>query len=65
MVHKYSKRFEDFKEAMEGEGWAINDYKDMISRAKTEKEKEVLTHIMKEEQEHLDELMGMMKCEAG
>jgi rubrerythrin len=34
----------------------------MISNAKSEKEKRVLTHIMKEEQEHLSELMSLMKC---
>jgi rubrerythrin len=61
MVHKL-KKYNDYKEAIEGEGWAIGDYKDMISNAKSEKEKRVLTHIMKEEQEHLSELMSLMKC---
>ena len=59
MVHKLEKS--DYKQAMEGEGWAIVDYQDMITRA-TGKEKETLTHIMNEEKEHLDELMKLIKC---
>ena len=55
MVHKYQQQ-------IEGEGWAINDYKDAIAKAKTEKERKVLTHIMKEEEEHLEELMELDKC---
>jgi rubrerythrin len=62
MVHKI-KRSQDYLEAIEGEGWAIVDYQNMISNAKTEKERKVLTHIMNEEQEHLKELMGLLKCE--
>lgn len=63
MVHKMKNaRLEDYKEAIEGEGWAINDYTAMISNVKTEKEKEVLTHIRDEEKEHLNELMELMKC---
>ena len=62
MVHK-TKRLDDFKEAVEGEGWAINDYKDMIAKAKSRHEKKVLTHIMNEEQEHLGELFKLMSCE--
>lgn len=52
----------DYKEALEGEGWAITDYKDMVSKAETKKEKNVLTHIMNEEKEHLNELMELMEC---
>ncbi len=52
----------DYKEAMEGEGWAIGDYKDMVARAKTENEKKTLSHILKEEEQHLDELMNLTKC---
>lgn len=59
MVHKISN---EYREAIEGEGWAIVDYTDMISKAKTKKEKEVLTHIRDEEKEHLDELLKLMRC---
>ena len=54
--------YEDFKEAAAGEGWAINDYAGMIAEADTDKERKVLTHIRKEEEEHLDELVGLMEC---
>jgi hypothetical protein len=52
--------YEDYKEAVEGEGWAIGDYKDMLSKARSDEEKEVLGHILKEEQEHLNELQSLM-----
>jgi hypothetical protein len=52
----------DFKEALEGEGWAIGDYKDMISKTDSPNEQETLKHIMKEEQEHQDELINLMQC---
>ena len=55
--------FEDFKEAIEGEGWAINDYANMIAKSETDDERKILTHIRGEEQEHLEELMKLMKCE--
>jgi rubrerythrin len=61
MVHKI-KNAEDYKEALSGEGWAINDYKDMISKVKTKKEKRILTHIMNEEVEHQKELIKLMSC---
>jgi rubrerythrin len=54
----------DYKEAIEGEGWAIVDYTDFISKAKSEKEKKALTHIRDEEKEHLNELMELMRCKA-
>jgi len=53
--------YEDYKDAILGEGWADGDYKDMVSKADTPEEKAVLTHIMEEEQEHTDELLGLMK----
>lgn len=64
---KDSLEYDDYKEAIEGEGWAIADYADMISRAETDKEKEVLTHIRNEEKEHLDELIGLLnlRCNCG
>lgn len=49
----------DLTSAIEGEGWAINDYKDKITRAKTLKEKRVLTHIMNEEKSHLGMLLRL------
>jgi hypothetical protein len=54
--------YADFKEAVEGEGWAIGDYAAMISEADTEKERWMLTHIRNEENEHLDELVELMEC---
>ena len=54
--------YDDYKEALEGEGWAIGDYKDMISKADTEHERKVLTHIHDEEEEHVDELTDLMGC---
>jgi len=52
----------DFKEALEGEGWAIGDYKDMISKSDSLVEQQQLKHILKEEQEHQDELIDLMQC---
>jgi hypothetical protein len=52
--------YHDYKQALQGEGWAIGDYTDMISKADTPKERRKLTHIMKEEQEHVDELIDLM-----
>jgi hypothetical protein len=49
----------DYKEAIEGEGWATGDYKDMISKAGTSEEMVTLSHIEKEEEEHLDEVMAL------
>jgi hypothetical protein len=57
MVHKL-----DLKPALEGEGWAIQDYTERISRATTEHEREVLTHIRDEEKQHAVELLELMKC---
>ena len=54
--------YDDYKEALAGEGWAINDYKDMIIKSDDEKEKKMLNHIMVEEEEHMDELLGLMEC---
>jgi gamma-glutamylcyclotransferase (GGCT)/AIG2-like uncharacterized protein YtfP len=54
--------YHDYKEAIEGEGWAIGDYAAMIAEADTEKERWMLNHIRKEEQEHLDELVELMEC---
>jgi hypothetical protein len=51
---------EEYLEAVAGEGWAINDYKDMVSKSDDPKEKKLLEHIMKEEEEHLMELQAMM-----
>jgi len=51
--------YHDYKEAIEGEGWAIGDYADMIVKADTTTERETLLHIRKEEQEHFDELMDL------
>jgi hypothetical protein len=53
--------YKDYKEAVEGEGWAIGDYKDMISKSDTDEEREALTHIKEEEEEHLDELHDLME----
>jgi rubrerythrin len=55
--------YSDYTEALEGEGWAIGDYKDMISKADKPYEIEKIRHIMKEEQEHQDELLGLMNKE--
>jgi|GEM_PF-5930232 len=54
--------YEDYKEAVEGEGWAIGDYADMISKADSNKEKRILRHIRDEEREHMDELIELMGC---
>jgi rubrerythrin len=51
----------DYTEALEGEGWAIGDYKDMISKSDSLTEQKTLKHILKEEQEHQDELLGLMR----
>lgn len=56
------KKVYNYKEQIEGEGWAINDYKGKIAEAKTENEKKVLTHIMNEEKEHLSELLELENC---
>jgi len=53
--------YKDYKEAIEGEGWAIGDYKDLLARAETPEEKKVIKHILKEEEEHLDELWVLVK----
>jgi rubrerythrin len=52
----------DFKEALAGEGWAINDYTDLIAKVNTEHEKKVLTEIRDEEKQHQSELLGLAKC---
>lgn len=66
MTHTRAKKrpsiYKDYKEAIEGEGWAIVDYTDMISKAKTKKERDTLIHIRDEEKEHLKELMDLLKC---
>jgi rubrerythrin len=62
-MHKQSN-YNDYKEAIEGEGWAIMDYTYIISKAKSEKEKKDLTHIRDEEKQHLGELMELMECKA-
>ena len=61
MVHKASIK-DDFNEALAGEGWAINDYTDLIAKAKTENEKKVLTEIRDEEKQHQSELLELAKC---
>lgn len=61
MVHK-NKRERDFREALEGEGWAIVDYTDMIVNAKNSEERRVLTHIRDDEKEHQTELLKLMRC---
>jgi rubrerythrin len=53
----------ELKEAIEGEGWAIGDYKDFISKTKNEKVRNILDHILKEEQEHLKELLELKEVE--
>jgi rubrerythrin len=52
--------YQDYKEALQGEGWAIGDYTDMIAKSDKPAERKMLTHIMKEEQEHMDELIRLM-----
>lgn len=56
-----SLSYDDYKEAIEGEGWAIGDYAGMISDADTNSEKKVLKHIRDEEKEHLDELQDLLR----
>jgi hypothetical protein len=53
--------YDDYKEAIEGEGWAIGDYLDMLGKADTPEERTTIRHIRKEEQEHLDELIDLME----
>lgn len=62
MVHKVSQ---DFKDALAGEGWAIQDYTELIADAKTEKAKKVLTEIRDEERHHQVELLDLAKCGSG
>ena len=52
--------YNDYKEALEGEGWAQGDYKGMIAKADTKKEKKVLREIHDEESHHEDELLELM-----
>ncbi len=52
---------QDLKAAIEGEGWAINDYGEKMARA-TDQQRAVLVHIQTEEKEHLEMLMGLMAC---
>lgn len=61
MVHKTNIK-DDFNEALAGEGWAINDYTDLIAKVKTEHEKKVLTEIRDEEKQHQSELLELAKC---
>jgi rubrerythrin len=49
----------DYKEAVEGEGWAIGDYKDLLKKAETQEEKDTIEHIVKDEQEHLGLLLKL------
>jgi DNA-directed RNA polymerase subunit M/transcription elongation factor TFIIS len=53
----------DWKEAIAGEGWAINDYTMMMEQA-TPEEKELLAHIAGEEKEHLDEIIEHLQKNA-
>lgn len=70
MVHKSSqcrderakRASADFEEALAGEGWAINDYTDLIAKVKTEHEKKVLTEIRDEEKQHQSDLLGLARC---
>jgi rubrerythrin len=64
MVHKASLK-NDFDEALAGEGWAINDYTDLIAKVKTEHEKKVLTEIRDEEKQHQSELLELARCKVG
>jgi rubrerythrin len=59
MTHKISK---DFKEALAGEGWAINDYTDLISREKDPSVRAKLTEIRDEEKKHQSELLELSLC---
>lgn len=54
--------YKDFKEAIEGEGWAIGDYAGMIAESDDEGQRKMLTHIRDEEKEHLDELVTLLEC---
>jgi rubrerythrin len=59
MTHKISK---DFKEALAGEGWAINDYTDLIAREKDPSVRAKLTEIRDEEKKHQSELLEISAC---
>lgn len=61
MTHKVELK-KEFDEALAGEGWAINDYTDLIARAQTPEEVRVLTHIRDEEKQHQKELLELMRC---
>lgn len=50
----------DYKQALQGEGWAIGDYTNMIAKSDKADEKKMLTHIKEEEQEHMDMLILLM-----
>lgn len=52
--------YDDYREALAGEGWAQGDYKGMLAKADTPMEQNLLRHIIKEEDEHQDELLTVM-----
>lgn len=59
MTHKISK---EFKEALAGEGWAINDYTDLITRERDPKVRAKLVEIRNEEVKHQTELLTIAEC---
>lgn len=59
MTHKISS---DFKEALAGEGWAINDYTALIAKETDPAVRAKLTEIRDEEMKHQTELLEISKC---
>jgi len=59
--HRENPTKEDWEEAVAGEGWAINDYTQMLVSS-TPEEKAVIEHIIKEEKEHLSEILELRGC---
>jgi len=61
MTHKVNT-MDDYDSALQGEGWASVDYTAMISQARTDEERRVLTEIRDEENQHQRELLELMRC---
>jgi len=61
LVKKNPPSKEDWEDAIAGEGWAIQDYTNMLDGA-TPEERKVLEHIIEEEKEHLEELLMLKHC---
>lgn len=59
MTHKIST---DFKEALAGEGWAINDYTALIANEKDPEVRAKLIEIRDEEKKHETELLEIARC---